>query len=191
MRKSRQEAAQTREAIVRAAADLIRREGLADVSVANVMAAAGLTHGGFYRHFRDRDQLLAEATACAGDFTAGVLARDLDSGGRAGALESYLSVSHRDASTPTCTFAAAGSELARASAETKQSATEVLKRVFARLAESTSGDADQTRADAIVDLSTMVGALTLSRIVADEALSREILDLARARLAGQPDPAAA
>ncbi|HEY1929276.1 MAG TPA: TetR family transcriptional regulator [Caulobacteraceae bacterium] len=182
MRKSRQEAAKTREAIVRAAADLIRSEGLSEVSVANVMAAAGLTHGGFYRHFRDRDQLVAEATASAGDITAGAFARDLDSGGRASALETYLSISHRDATTPLCTFAAAGSELARASAETRQSATEVLERIIARLAKASAGDADQGRADAIVDLSTMIGAMTLSRIVSDEALSREILDLARARL---------
>ena len=53
MRKSKLEAAQTREAIVTAAADLIRRTGIAEASLADMMAAAGLTHGGFYRHFRN------------------------------------------------------------------------------------------------------------------------------------------
>ena len=57
MRKSNKEAAQTREAIVAAAADHIRRTGIAEASLADVMAAAGLTHGGFYRHFRNKEHV--------------------------------------------------------------------------------------------------------------------------------------
>jgi TetR/AcrR family transcriptional repressor of nem operon len=56
LRKSKLEAAQTRETIVTAAADLIRRNGIAEASLADMMAAAGLTHGGFYRHFRNKSQ---------------------------------------------------------------------------------------------------------------------------------------
>src|SRR5258705_10097296 len=61
VRKSNKEAAQTREAIVAAAADHIKRTGIGEASLADVMAAAGLTHGGFYRHFRNKEQLVAEA----------------------------------------------------------------------------------------------------------------------------------
>ena len=66
MRKSNKEAAQTREAIVAAAADHIRRTGIAEAGLADVMAVAGLTHGGFYRHFRNKEQLVAEALSAAG-----------------------------------------------------------------------------------------------------------------------------
>jgi Bacterial regulatory proteins, tetR family len=58
MRKSNKEAALTRKAIVAAAADHIRGAGIVEASVANVMTAAGLTHGGFYRHFRNKEQLV-------------------------------------------------------------------------------------------------------------------------------------
>ena len=59
MRKSNKEAAETRRAIVAAAADHIRRTGIAEASLSDVMAAAGLTHGGFSKHFRNMEQLIA------------------------------------------------------------------------------------------------------------------------------------
>src|ERR1700720_3400211 len=67
LRKSKLEAAQTRETIVTAAADLIRRTGIAEASLADMMAAAGLTHGGFYRHFRNKEHLVSEALSAAGE----------------------------------------------------------------------------------------------------------------------------
>lgn len=183
MRKSREEAAQTREAIVQAAADLIRSQGLAEASVANVMAAAGLTHGGFYRHFRNRDQLLCEAVALAGASSVRAIAHNLEAGGLAQAAAIYLSAAHRDAVAPICPFAAAGSELARASAETRNAATETLKALFSTLAAANPTPGIEARGDAIARLATMIGALTLSRIVSDTALSDEILHEAQARTA--------
>ena len=67
MRKSNEEAARTRQTIVATAADEIRRSGIAEASVADIMAAAGLTPGGFYRHFESKDHLVAEALEKAGD----------------------------------------------------------------------------------------------------------------------------
>ena len=99
MRKSNGEAAQTREAIVAAAADHIKRTGIAEASLADVMAAAGLTHGGFYRHFRNKEQLVAEALSAAGDKTIAVVGRNIGKGGVNAAVDSYLSTSHRDAPT--------------------------------------------------------------------------------------------
>src|SRR5262249_57846192 len=64
--RSSKEAAQTRETIVVTAADYIRRTGIAEASLADIMAAAGLTHGGFYRHFRNKEHLVAEALSAAG-----------------------------------------------------------------------------------------------------------------------------
>ena len=67
MRKSREDAAETRKRIVQAAARQFREKGIAATGLAELMKAAGLTHGGFYKHFASKDQLVAEATAAAVD----------------------------------------------------------------------------------------------------------------------------
>jgi TetR/AcrR family transcriptional repressor of nem operon len=185
LRKSKLEAAQTREAIVAAAADLIRRDGIAEASLADMMAAAGLTHGGFYRHFGSKEQLVAEALAAAGDKTVAAVSRNMAKGGVNAAIDGYLSKTHRDAPTPTCPFAALGSEIARSGKEARGPATEVLEQLFATLAADATDsekDPDTARGEAITALSTMVGAMTLARIAADSALSAEILESARERL---------
>src|SRR5216683_2769971 len=169
VRKSNKEAAQTREAIVVAAADHIKRTGIADASLADVMAAAGLTHGGFYRHFRNKEQLVAEALSAAGDKTIAVVGRNIGKGGVNAAVDSYLSTSHRDSPSPICPFAALGSEMARAGEETKAAATEVLEKLLVTLADSRSGP--EARGDAIVALATMIGAMTMARIASDTLLS--------------------
>ncbi len=175
MRKSKLEAAQTREAIVAAAADLIRRTGIAEASLADMMAAAGLTHGGFYRHFRDKEQLVSEAFAAAGQKTIAVMGRNMAKGGFNTAVDAYLSTSHRDSPTPICPFAALGSEIARSGKETRNSATEVVEKLLVTLA-AEMHSSEEERRDAIVALATMIGAMTLARFVADRDLSSEILD---------------
>lgn len=173
MRKSKDEAARTREAIVAAAADHLRRTGIAGSSLADVMAAAGLTHGGFYRHFRDKEQLVAEAFAAAGAETIGTVRRHIARGGIGAAVDSYLSRSHRDSAVPICPFAALGSEIARSSDEAKAAAATVLEELIACFAEDDS--ASQARGDAIVSLCVLIGAMTLARITVNTALSEEIL----------------
>lgn len=181
MRKSNKEAAQTREAIVAAAADLIRRTGISEASLADVMQAAGLTHGGFYRHFRNKEHLVAEALAAAGNQVRAAIGRNMAKGGLNAAINGYLSTAHRDSPTPNCPFAAVGSEVARCGKETKAAATEVLERLFVTLA-GDEPDRDRARGDAIVALSTMIGAMTLARVVSDSGLSAEILACARKHL---------
>lgn len=181
MRKSNKEAALTREAIVAAAADHIRRSGIVETSVADVMAAAGLTHGGFYRHFRNKEQLVAEALAAAGDEVVAVIGRNMAKGGLSAAIDVYMSTAHRDAKIPTCPFAALGSEMARSGDETRTAATKVVEKLLAELGEGAL-DAGAARRDAIVALSTMIGAMILARIVTSDALSAEILESARDRL---------
>ena len=180
MRKSNKEAAQTREAIVAAAADHIRRTGIAEASLADVMAAAGLTHGGFYRHFRNKEHLVAEAFSAAGDKTVATISRTMSKGGVNAVVDSYLSTLHRDAPTPICPLAALGSEVARSGGETKAAATEVLEKLLVTLADSRSGP--EARGDAIVALATMIGAMTMARIVSGTLLSDEILNRAKDHL---------
>jgi TetR/AcrR family transcriptional repressor of nem operon len=181
LRKSRLEAAQTREAIVAAAANLIRRTGIAEASLADMMAAAGLTHGGFYRHFRNKEHLISEALSAAGEKAIAALGQKMAKGGLKAAVDGYLSTSHRDSPTPICPFAALGSEMARSRKVTKAAATEVLEKLFVTLA-GDAPDREEARGDAIVALSVMIGAMTLARIVADSDLSSEILDRAKDRL---------
>jgi TetR/AcrR family transcriptional repressor of nem operon len=181
LRKSKLEAAQTREAIVAAAATVIRRTGIAEASLADMMAAAGLTHGGFYRHFRNKEHLVSEALSAAGEKAITTIGRNMAKGGLNAAVDGYLSTSHRDSPTPNCPFAALGSEMARSGKETKAAATEVLEKLFATLAGDTP-DREEARGDAIVALSTMIGAMTLARVVADSDLSSEILDRAKDHL---------
>jgi TetR/AcrR family transcriptional repressor of nem operon len=178
LRKSRLEAAQTREAIVAAAANLIRRTGIAEASLADMMAAAGLTHGGFYRHFRNKEHLISEALSAAGEKAIAALGQKMAKGGLKAAVDGYLSTSHRDSPTPICPFAALGSEMARSRKVTKAAATEVLEKLFVTLA-GDAPDREEARGDAIVALSVMIGAMTLARIVADSDLSSEILDRAK------------
>jgi TetR/AcrR family transcriptional repressor of nem operon len=181
LRKSRLEAAQTREAIVAAAADLIRRTGIAEASLADMMAAAGLTHGGFYRHFRNKEHLISEALSAAGEKAIATIGQKMAKGGLKAAVDGYLSASHRDSPTPICPFAALGSEMARSGKMTKAAATEVLEKLFVTLAGDTP-DREEARGDAIVVLSMMIGAMTLARVVADSDLSLEILDRAKDHL---------
>jgi TetR/AcrR family transcriptional regulator, transcriptional repressor for nem operon len=180
LRKSNKEAAQTRKAIVAATADHIRRTGIAQSSLADVMAAAGLTHGGFYRHFRSKEHLVTEALSAAGDKATAAIGRNIAKGGINAAVDAYLSTSHRDSPAPICPFAALGSEMARSGSETKSAVTEVLEKLFSTFADSGSGT--DTRGDAIVALSTMIGAMTLARITSGTPLSEEILNRAKDHL---------
>jgi TetR/AcrR family transcriptional regulator, transcriptional repressor for nem operon len=191
LRKSKKEAAQTREAIVAAAADHIRRTGIAEASLADVMAAAGLTHGGFYRHFRNKDHLVAEALSAAGAKSIAAIDRNLVKGGINAVVEAYLSPSQRDSARPICPFAALGCDIARSENETKSAATNVLEKLFAILAGSEAGT--DRRGDAIAKFSTMMGAMILARITSGTPLSREILENAKNHLreevsACRPDP---
>lgn len=178
VRKSKKEAALTREAIVSAAADHIRRTEIVETSLADVMAAAGLTHGGFYKHFRNKDHLVAEALSAAGDKAVAVIGGNMAKGGLNAAVDGYLSTTHRDATIPTCPFAALGSEMARCSDETRTAATVLVEKLLAVLDE----DASTGSAAAILALSTLIGAMTLARIVTSSALSAEILESARDHL---------
>lgn len=177
MRKSIKEAAATREAIVAAAADHIRQAGIAGASLSDMMAAAGLTHGGFYRHFRNKEQLVAEALTQAGQNIASEFRRVGAEHGFNAAIDGYLSTAHRDAPTEVCPLVSIGSEAARLGGDTKDAAVKSLEVLLSAL---TEGQTDEnTRNSAIIAISTMVGALTLARLAAGTPLSDEILDRAK------------
>jgi len=180
LRKSNKEAAQTRTCIVEAAADHLRHSGIAEASLADIMAAAGLTHGGFDRHFGSQEHLVAEALTAASEKTLMAVRRSVAAGGVNAAVDDYLSPEHRDSATPVCPFAAFGNELRHAGDETKVAAANALEALFTTLAEGSTKA--KARSNAIVSLATMVGAMTLARAVGDKAITDEILDSARRAL---------
>ena len=170
MRKSREEAAQTRKRIVTAAAGELRRNGVVATGLNDLMKAAGLTHGGFYKHFASKDQLVAEATAAALD---ALLERLAAQPTVSAAVAAYLSTRHRDNPASGCPLAALGSELSRSDGGAREAATAGFVRLVDTLAGKT-GTADARR-NALVAAATMIGAVTMARTVDDPELSAEIL----------------
>lgn len=180
MRKSKQETAQTRQRIVETAAAEFRRNGINATGLSDLMAAAGLTHGGFYRHFSSKDQLAAEACASAIDAVAtwftGPTSGERHRSGIEALVAGYLSANHRDNPSEGCPFAALGSELARADKDTRAVATEGMLRIMGLLAQQFPGmRPDLAKRRALAAFATMVGALTLARIVTDPKLSALLL----------------
>src|ERR1700676_2876312 len=115
MRKSKRETEETRKRIVEMAADEFRQHGIATSGIADLMAAVGLTHGGFYRHFESKEQLVAEATAAALDTLLDTLASAASGkkgrNGLKAVSAAYVCTEHRDNSRDSCPLAALGSEL--------------------------------------------------------------------------------
>jgi TetR/AcrR family transcriptional repressor of nem operon len=112
MRKSKQEAAETRRRIVKAAAAKFRQNGIGGTGLSDLMAAADLTHGGFYRHFDSKDQIVAEACTAAVDSLVEQLAAAASGKSPQRGLktiaENYLSATHRDVPADGCPLAALG-----------------------------------------------------------------------------------
>ena len=170
MRRSRAEAAQTRKRIVKAAAREFRVNGIVATGLADLMKAAGLTHGGFYKHFESKEQLVAEASAEAVQETMGRMEAQPTIKGM---VATYLSAEHRDHPALGCPLAAIGSELARTDAMTRDAITAGIERLVDLLAARSRGK--NARRRALLTVATLVGALTMSRVVSDRALSAEIL----------------
>lgn len=195
MRKSKAETAETRRRIVEVAAGMFRANGIHATGLADVMAAAGLSHGGFYRHFESKDQLVAEACeAGTVDILEALESAAGECAGRGGfraVVDAYLSPAHRDAPGNGCPLAGMGSELARADDATRavasQSADQLIAMLTQRLADpgaldsAAQGDANRSRA--VLALSAMVGALTLARISTDPQASASLLADVRQQLA--------
>ena len=178
---SRKEA--THERIVEAAARAIRRSGYGGTGVADIMKAAGLTHGGFYAHFASREAMLAEAAERAGSEAVAASTRIAAAAPPQQALESllraYLSKEHLESIEQGCPVAALGSEMPRQAPEVRRAATRGIKEMIDLVARQ-SPDWGQPPAHqhALVTVATMVGALLLARAVDDPRLSDALREAA-------------
>ena len=180
MRKSKVETAKTRKRIVKAAGAEFAANGISEAALARVMAAAGLTHGGFYRHFASKDQLVLEA--CSKTLLSLVASLELLINGKPHEqalpllVDRYVSRAHRNQPRTGCPLAALGSELARTDKKTRRAATEgflQLSRLIAGHLETVPVHERAERSMAIV--SAMVGAVTLARIAPDSRISDSVL----------------
>lgn len=187
MKVSREQMSENRHRILDAAGTLFRERGFDGVSVADIMKAAGLTHGGFYGHFTSKDDLAAQAASEAfAQSLAGWEKRIEDKPGEGAAplIRSYLAARHRDAPGGGCLFSTLGSEVARQSDPVRHSFTESLRGYVDILARA--GDAEEhgeaSRRKAVATMSSLVGAMVLARMVDDPGFSDEILQAMRAEL---------
>jgi TetR/AcrR family transcriptional repressor of nem operon len=179
---SKSDKAETHTRIVRVAAKRFRERGLEGIGVADVMKEAGVTVGGFYKHFGSRDELVVEALATA--------FKDLDvweehTPDMAHLLQNYLTEAHRDAPGTGCAMGALLGDMTRGSKSARALYTERVKRTLAFLsALLPSSQRPDKRGRALLILSALLGALNLSRAVSDPNLSREILHRVREELIG-------
>jgi TetR/AcrR family transcriptional repressor of nem operon len=195
-RVSRKQADLNREIIVEAATRLFRERGLHGISVVDVMAAAGLTHGGFYGHFDSKEALAKEASERAFK-QVGTRWRERAATGedkasaRRALIEPYLSAHSRDNPGESCPVVAFAGDMCHESADSglREPFMDGLNRLlesFGQLMEA--GDPAENRQQALVQYSMMVGALTLARATRGEALSDEILEATcRFLTEGKPD----
>jgi TetR/AcrR family transcriptional repressor of nem operon len=175
---SRAEKARTHKRIVSIASKRFREKGLAGFGIAELMKEAGLTVGGFYKHFDSRDDLVAEAVNSA----FGGWQRRVDaakSGGPSVSLakliDDYLNEAHRDNPGSGCAFCALAPEIARSDKRIRSLTSEQVRNDIQLIATLLSGrDKRAARSRAILIFSALVGAMSLARAVSDEALSREI-----------------
>ena len=175
MRYPAKETAAKHDRIVREASRLFRERGFENVTVGEVMKAAGLTHGAFYAHFGSKQELQEAAVAYGQGFSAG-LARSYGATkkGRRAYADRYLSPRHRDNPGDGCTMATLAPEVARSTPELKAA----FERGFEEILSASGGD----RTERIFQTAALVGGIVLARAVQDEQLSNEILSSVRQKI---------
>jgi TetR/AcrR family transcriptional regulator, transcriptional repressor for nem operon len=193
LRLAKGQAEQNRREIVETASRMFRLQGLENVAVADVMKASGFTHGGFYNHFKSKDELATEAVASAFDHGARRLSEDIGSSeddpqkALTAFLADYLSPAHRDTGTGGCPASAFPVDAARSRKGLQAAFAGGVESYLEIFAARMEGDKREARQRAVALLSGLVGALLLSRAVkkADPRLSDELLSSARKQICKQ------
>ena len=177
--------------IVATASALFRERGYDGIGIAELMAAAGFTHGGFYKHFGSKADLMAETAATT---ISGAVA-DSEGADLTEFFTSYVSRAHRDARDAGCTMAALSGDAARQSEDIKATFAVGIESMITTLAREVAtlsdGDQREARAKMIGAFAQAVGAVVLSRSCPDDAaLADEILEVCRTKILASLLPAA-
>lgn len=183
MKVSRAQAEENRERILDNAAQLFRERGFDGIGLNDLMQSAGLTRGGFYGHFESKDDLAAQATRRALQTNREQWKQQADRSLQAW-VKIYLSDAHRDHIGAGCGLVALAGDAARGGPAVKEAFAEGVASLVATLqTQMPAADAAEKREQALAMLSTLVGALLLSRAVGgDVPLSHELLEAARKSL---------
>ena len=175
---------ETRQKIVKDASRRVRAEGVTGAAVSTVMRDAGLTHGGFYKHFASKDELLMESVSEAFEETADHLVqvgeRSQPETAWKAIVKAYLSPEFCDHAEYGCPLTALAPELARADKATKAQTFEELKKYKSRILPFMPGQrtADKERAFFSI-FSTMIGAIEIARMLPEPAMREKVLASAR------------
>jgi TetR/AcrR family transcriptional regulator, transcriptional repressor for nem operon len=187
MRRSRSEAAETRERIVSTASKMFLEKGLEAVGMRDIMSAAGLTPGGFYRHFESKDQLIAEANSAAFDRLFAMFEMQTAGMPAAEALDRivwlYLNQTQVEGNNFRCPLATIGAELSHCEPQVRAIAFDGYQRVVRLVADLlTTLGRDGALAIASSAVSMMAGAVTLANIAPDKAAASAVLSNAHAAI---------
>jgi TetR/AcrR family transcriptional repressor of nem operon len=180
MKVSKEQMAENRVRILDAAAALFRERGFAGIGVADLMKAAGLTHGGFYGHFASKEELMARASERALCGSLGgwrQLVEQAPGDALRRIVRSYLSEAHRDHPEQGCTVAALGADIARQGPEVRASVTGAVGAHAALLSELMPGaTAEERERQGWSTYAALVGAVVLARALNDPGQSKAVLE---------------
>lgn len=186
VRVSRDQARQNRQRVVATSSALFREKGVDGVGISDLMSEAGLTHGGFYKQFGSKAELVEEACAKALDDTMAFWDDYLEGAAepRARFIRAYLSHQQRDRVSEGCLLPALAGEARRETPAIRSVFTRAIRSYADRLDQPVEARTAQSRAEALSTLSEMVGAILLARVTDDPQLSDEILQAARDDILG-------
>ncbi|AVL51577.1 TetR/AcrR family transcriptional regulator [Roseobacter denitrificans] len=171
-RMSQADKQKSHERILDAAARLFRRDGISATSVSDVMQAAGLTQGGFYRHFSSKEDLVAAAFERSAEELLTRTKGKTESQKRADYIARYLSLSHVKNAGQGCPFAANGSEVTKLGDGLRSQACQAIKRISTML----NASEDKTAGDGVATLALLVGTITLARLAQSDAEATQIVE---------------
>ncbi|MDH0748204.1 TetR/AcrR family transcriptional regulator [Pseudomonas sp. GD03842] len=185
MRYAEDHKAQTHQRILHEAAARFRRDGIGATGLQPLMKALGLTHGGFYAHFKSKDDLVEKALRCAADQSAAVEKAPLPA---ETFIEKYLSAGHCAAPENGCPLPTMSSELGQRG-QPSEITDEVIHRMLAKLEAGLPAgrqtSEQQDRDMCVMIMSSLVGAISLARSTKDPALAERILETTCAQLKQQ------
>jgi TetR/AcrR family transcriptional repressor of nem operon len=187
MRYSPEQKAETHKQIVEAAAQEFRSKGLQGIGIADLMSQVGLTHGGFYAHFKDRDALVEEAAVCAATQSFGRLLEAAGSARHGKEVEAilnyYLSPEHRDDFGFGCLLPALAADIARQPDSVRSVFTKSLTENVDKFAYYMPATDHKTKlSQAMMLISGMAGGVLIARAINDPKLSKMLLDSVRFQL---------
>lgn len=185
MRVSREVMAKRHDEIISQTSKMLRQRGIIGTSLADLMAAVGLTHGGFYKHFDSKDTLVAEATErIFAEINSRFEERSRSLGPKAALktyVDEYLMLSHIKSPELGCPIPSFAPDISREQAGVRGVFTAGLKTTLALVMDGLSCPSAERQGKALELMALLAGAVSMARATNDQKLSSEIIAAARKR----------